>query len=89
MKVTLEYRGTVAEPLSFLDKVTGKQVNTQRVIHSCETSEGEQVKISDPHGKDVDLSTYKPPFKKGQQITVILSLEPGKPLRSKSIEITK
>lgn len=89
MKVTLEYRGTICEPLSFLDKDTGKQVNTQRVIHSCETAEGEQVRISDPESKTIDLKTYKPPYKKGQMIEVTLRLDPSKSLPSKQITITK
>ncbi len=89
MKVTLEYRGTLCEPLSFLDKQTGKQINTQRVLHSCETEEGDQVKISDPNGSKIDLATYKSPFKKGQKITVTLRLDPSKPLKASNIEIAK
>ena len=89
MKVTLEYRGTICEPLSFLDKETGKPVNTQRVIHSCETPEGEQVRISDPNGKTLDLATYKAPYKKGQLIEVELRLDPSKPMACKSINTTK
>lgn len=89
MKVKLEYRGTLAEPLNFLDKDTGKQVNTQRVVHSCETPEGIQVRVSDPQARTLDLSTYKPPFKKGQIIVVDLRIDPTKPLQATKIELEK
>lgn len=85
MKITAEYRGTLAEPLSFLDKETGKKIDRQRVVHNFETAEGIPFRVSDPHAQELDLKTYKPPFKKGDLVEIELRLDPATPLKARSL----
>lgn len=89
MKITAEYRGTLAEPLSFLDKETGKKIERQRVVHNCEDADGNQFRVTDPAAQEIDLKTYKPPFKKGDKIEIELRLDPTQPLKARAITAVK
>jgi hypothetical protein len=87
MKVQLEYRGTLAEPLSFIDKDTGKRIERQRVIHNFEDEDGTAVRVNDPTAQEIDLASYKPPFKKGQLVLVELRIDPATPLKARSLTL--
>lgn len=61
-----EYRSTRAQLINYRDKVSGKALSMPLCEHGIEIGDT-QVRVSERLPDGVDVSTIKPPFKKGQK----------------------
>lgn len=75
---SLEYRGTVAEARSWIDKKTGKEAFALIVVHNFEDANGNPIPVRDlarHNAKDMSeanalKAAFTAPYKKGQKYLV-------------------
>lgn len=62
-----EYRSSSAETITYRDKVTGKAAVLKKLTHQIELG-ATSVQVNERVGEDFQTETFKPPFRKGQQV---------------------
>jgi hypothetical protein len=63
----LEYRSTQVDKIEWRDKESGRQQVMKKATHNCEAGT-QALAISEMLPENADLTTYKPPFQKGQMV---------------------
>lgn len=65
----VEYRKSIAEVISWRDKVSGKAMKAPVLRHTVETATA-SVSVAERVPDDWDAAKYTPPFKKGDKVAL-------------------
>ena len=72
LMVVAEYRGTVAEVITYRDKLTVKTL-TDPICYNAVEGGSHQIKLNERLPDGADVKALKVPFKKGQKVLMYLS----------------
>jgi hypothetical protein len=66
-----EWRGGKAERINYTDG-KGQRAHFNRIVHSFEVGQGEQIKVTEPLKDDADVAAVVIPHKKGSRLVVVV-----------------